>query len=405
MTHDEERSLLAQRAGELVTAHVTDDTSSEQHEQGKRQLIASLAMQRRSRSGVAVLALAAALTLLLAGGWLYQRRVASLSYEVAHGSVSDGGYIQSSGGDAARLSFSDGTRVDLDKGSRGRVAAIDAHGARLALESGRAVLKVVHRPQAQWFVDAGPYVIRVTGTAFDVSWSSSEEALTVELRQGSVVISGPPAPSGVVLRAGQRLSARDGQMTIGPLERKGAEQPGPETRLPVDEPTASERADLGARAGQATSWPKAVAAGDYHLVLSEAEKRGLQSCYTQAPLADLVALADAARYAKRQDVAQSALSAQRSRFAGSGSARTAAFLLGRLADDAGNQNEALRWYDRYLREAPSGPLAPEALGRKMIALRSTQPDAARTVAQEYLRRFPDGPYRARALELTAPKGP
>jgi TolA-binding protein len=405
MTRDEQESLLALRAGELVTAHVTDGASSEQHEAGKRRLVSALATERRSRSSLVVLALAAALALAIAGGWLWKLGVSSLSYEVANGSVSDGGYIQSSGGDAARLSFSDGTRVDLDKGSRGRVATIDAHGARLALESGSAALSVVHRPEAQWFVDAGPYVIRVTGTAFDVSWSSGEEALVVELRQGSVVVSGPPAPSGVVLRAGQRLSARDGQMTIGPLERLAKAEPSP-TPSPALGPSATpERGEMNARAALPLSWPKAVVAGDYQLVLGEAEKRGLQSCYAQASLSDLVALADAARYAKRLDVAQAALSAQRSRFPGSGSAHTAAFLLGRLADDSGNQTQALEWYDRYLREAPSGPLAPEALGRKMIALRSSQPDAARSVAQEYLRRFPDGPYRARALELTATKGP
>jgi TolA-binding protein len=405
MTHDESESLLAERAGELVTAHVSDGASVEQHEQGKRRFVSALSTQRRSRSSVTLLALAAALTVLLAGAWLYQRRAANLSYEVANGSVSDGGYIQSSGGDAARLSFSDGTRVDLDKGSRGRVAAIDARGARLALENGHAALSVVHRAQAQWFVDAGPYVIRVTGTAFDVSWSSSEESLVVELRQGSVVVSGPPSPSGVVLRAGQRLSARDGQMTIGPLQRQAEPAPAAEPQAPSEEPSTLPERGESARAAQATSWPKAVAAGDYQLVLSEAEKRGLQSCYAQATLGELVALADAARYAKRHDIAQAALSAQRSRFAGSSSARTAAFLLGRLADDAGSQAEALKWYDRYLREAPSGPLAPEALGRKMIALRSLKSDAAREVAQEYLRRFPDGPYRARALELTATKGP
>jgi TolA-binding protein len=247
-------------------------------------------------------------------------------------------------------------------------------------------------------------VIRVTGTAFDVSWSSAEESLVVDLRQGSVVVSGPPAPSGVVLRAGQRLSAHDGQMTIGPLVAGSTiETPAPAAAAPA--PSAAPAPVESATRAPGPSWSKTVAAGDYELVLAEAEKRGLTSCYGSAPLSDLVALADAARYAKRSDVAQAALTAQRSRFAGSTAAHTAAFLLGRMADDAGNQAGALKWYDRYLREAPSGPLAPEALGRKMTSLRSLRPDAARAVAEEYLQRFPEGPYRARALELAATKGP
>ncbi len=118
-------------------------------------------------------------------------------------------------------------------------------------------------------------------------------------------------------------------------------------------------------------------------------------------LADLAALADAARYAGRSDLARRALLAERARFPGSAEARAAAFLLGRIADDGASTAAAVRWYDDYLTEAPHGAFAAEALGRKLVALRRAGDPAARPTAAEYLRRYPDGPHAAAARELAA----
>ncbi len=116
---------------------------------------------------------------------------------------------------------------------------------------------------------------------------------------------------------------------------------------------------------------------------------------------DLAALADAARYRRRDDLARRALTVQRRRFADSPRAADAAFFLGRLDEnDGGGLIHALRWYDRYLDEAPSGSYAAEALGRKMIALRELYGAArARDVADEYVRRFPRGSYAGAAGAL------
>ena len=117
------------------------------------------------------------------------------------------------------------------------------------------------------------------------------------------------------------------------------------------------------------SWTKRVAAGEHLAVLQEAEARGLDTCMKQSSLGELAALADAGRYAKRSDVARRALLAERTRFPSSSEAHTAAFLLGRLSEDSSAlPDAAVEWYDSYLRESPNGPLASEALGRKMMAL-------------------------------------
>jgi TolA-binding protein len=127
----------------------------------------------------------------------------------------------------------------------------------------------------------------------------------------------------------------------------------------------------------------------------------LPAVLEQAGSEDLWALANAARYLERHALARQVLTVQRLRFPASERARQAAFFLGRLDDAAPRGAEsALSWYDRYLAEAPAGAHASDALGRKMTVLqRSNRRDEALMVAEEYLRRFPQGIYAnaARAL--------
>jgi TolA-binding protein len=106
---------------------------------------------------------------------------------------------------------------------------------------------------------------------------------------------------------------------------------------------------------------------------------------------------------RRGDLARRALLAERRRFADSLHAREAAFFLGGLSEDetgAGSARNALDWYERYLRESPRGPYAPQALGRQMVLVHKLRgATAARSIAEDYLERFPDGPYAAPARKL------
>lgn len=207
----------------VVRENVSGHVDGDHHEQGKQRLLAALRQRdpRRAAAPKRRWLLAAAAVTLLAGGAVFtwrQHAGQRLAYEVTGGLLSDSGYVRSGGPGGARLSFSDGTRVDLQDGARARIAAVDSHGARIAIENGHATLTVVQRPSATWFVDAGPFVIHVTGTQFDVDWSSYDDTLSVDLREGSLVVSGPPAPDGVLLRAGQRLTAHEGRLSIEALE-------------------------------------------------------------------------------------------------------------------------------------------------------------------------------------------
>ena len=398
------------------------------HRLQQRRTHGSGARFRRWLLGLGTAAAVAAAIVLAIG----LRSGRALTYEVGGGAIEEGGYIRGPRDAWAPVQFSDGTRIELQAGARLSVAASGAHGARLRLDEGQARFVVKHLPKAAWTVEAGPYVVDVTGTVFDVRWSSVEEVAEVRLHAGSVRVSGPLLTDHVTLRPGQHLTAHLTARELR-LDETGAGAPVAAPPPPHAEPasvpaalpvpaaqppqtsTASpppERPHAAkphpratALAAPASTWDPAgwssrVSAGDARGVVAEASARGIDRVLAEADGPTLAALADAARYTGRADLAVRALQAERDRFAGTSAAGTAAFFLGRLADDRGAPGEGLTWYRRYLDEAPHGSYAAEALGREMLGVAqiSGRP-AARALAREYLRRFPDGTYLLNARSI------
>jgi hypothetical protein len=178
-------------------------------------------------------------------------------------------------------------------------------------------------------------------------------------------------------------------------------RPSAHTRAVAPAPSAAPAAP--ALADHGSGWAKQVAAGDFQAVIADAEHRGLDGTLSSASAAELGALADAARYLRRGDLARRTLLAARDRFPRSREGREAAFFLGGLSEDQSGEassKAALDWYERYLTESPQGPYAAHALGREMVLVHKLQgTTAARPIAERYLQRFPHGPYTAAAQKL------
>ena len=345
------------------------------------------------------------------------RPPATLSYTVDGAAPSADGYVRSSPGHEPELAFSDGTNVRVLPSARARVLDVGRRGARLILEDGRAHVHVAHRPGADWQVQAGAFLIHVHGTAFFVQWHAAESRLDLQMESGVVSVDGPRSGDTVTVRGGQSLSARlDGSrmvvMTQPPLAAGAPPVSGSEAvphPLEAPPPIDSAPAITGPRpaataAPLSARWPERLADGDVAGILAEAQRRGIANVVAGASSEDLAALADAARFRKQDGLARRVMLAQRRRFAGTLRAEEASFLLGRLADDPGGRaSDALAWYERYLREAPSGAYAAEAMGRMMLVLeRQQRSDQARAVAAAYLRRFPHGVYARAARALASP---
>jgi hypothetical protein len=323
--------------------------------------------------------------------------------------IVEGGAVDASGAVRSRtdtqppaLHFGDGTVISFDTGTTGRVATVDARGAHIAITHGRARVDVVPKPQARWQIDAGPFVINVHGTVFSAEWDAKTERLEVNLERGAVSVTGPVTNGPIAMRAGQSLIVKLRRSEVVLRDTDDQEH---EAEAPALAPApVRTRAVAAARPSrpvrQARSWAAALSAGDFDSILEEAE-RDIGHTLATRGTEDLAALADAARYRRHDDVARRALLAQRRRFPASPRAADAAFQLGRLDENAGRgAAPALAWYERYLDEAPNGTYAAEALGRKMIAVEDLHgAGAARSVAEQYVRRFPRGSYAGAARAL------
>jgi ferric-dicitrate binding protein FerR (iron transport regulator) len=163
----------------------------------------------RVRSRRFWLATAGAVTALGLVAWMFGPSLLGsrpLTYAMTQGEIQAGGYFRS--GTQPAIRFSDGTKVDLMANARGRIASVDAHGARVMLDEGEEHVEVVPRAGARWQFDAGPFVVHVQGTAFALAWKGDEGRLDLRLEKGAVTVNGPLSDEAIALRPGQWLTVR-----------------------------------------------------------------------------------------------------------------------------------------------------------------------------------------------------
>jgi TolA-binding protein len=368
---------------------------------------------------VVAVAVAVPVTSLIRARW-FSTEPPLLAYQIAGGRVLEGGYLRESGSAGVSLHFNDGSNVALTPGTRGRIREVDREGARVAIEHGTAAFQITHGAGRRWLVDVGPFLVTVKGTVFTVAWEPLSEQFELRLERGRVTVSGPVSAGEITLRAGQRLTVNlaraETVITEDAAGGTGAESgdagvpeptsaPAPSSTegnpaLETTPSTASAPPPAGKLGGE-RRWSDELAHGQWDRILAEAERTGLETTLGTASSEDLLALADAARYRRRLDLARSALLAERRRFPGSPRSLDAIYLLGRVEESrASGLADALAWYDQYLARAPNGPFAGEALGRKLTLTDKLLGAArARPVAEEYLRRFPHGSYAGSARAL------
>ena len=403
---------------ELTRGTLSDEATREHwpvDESGLRRLERPVRRLRRLRwQAVSAIGFGALLMVAAPTAWFAARRPGPLTFEVINGTVGEKGEIRPADA-GTRIRFSDGSEIALDREARAQVSDVTPVGARIVLSNGRAHTFFVPKPHARWQVAAGPYVVQVTGTIFDVQWSGDSEAFDVWLEKGSVRVSGPLIGDGIAMTHGQHLLTRvkDNKILLDSQRADAAEA---KAATPEPEPTPS--VDPAAAHGQATgaadeqdddatppshiparvthpvarSWSRRMARGDFEAVVEAAERRGIETVLAHGSHAELAALADAARYTRRSRLAGRALNAERERFPETAEGREASFFLGNLAEDGGDRSGAVSWYGRYLREDAAGTYAAQALGRKMLIESRRASSSAGIDAEEYLHRFPSGSY-------------
>jgi len=351
---------------------------------------------------------------------------AELSYQIEGGTLLQGGYLHELGHAGIQLHFAEGSQIAFDPGARGRIRAIDQEGAHLAVDHGKAAFQIHKHEGRRWLIEAGPFLVTVKGTIFTITWDPNGERFELRLRQGNVAVSGPTSKRDIDLEAGQRLvvNLANAETTISEDRPDGNDVaagapavPAGPTVDPPPPPATPARFATRSPAKPATApitenrggvrWAGDFAQGRWDHILKDAESGGIEATLDKASLDDLFILADAARYRHRPELARAALLAERRRFPEAQRTLAATFLLGRVEESrAGRYAQAIAWYDEYLAHTPTGSLAAEALGRKlMLTAELHGPARARPLAVDYLRRFPNGSYARSARLLQDPPAP
>lgn len=308
------------------------------------------------------------------------------------------------------VDFSDGSQLRLGQDARARVLAVKPAGAHLMLERGKLEVHVVHHTSdTSWQVDAGPFAVTVVGTRFDVSWDPKHERFLLELREGAVQLSGPKVASGCTVRSGERVQISLGAGTVSGSCVSVAQAAQPSlTAAPRAATTASPAPERAMpEPSKLESWRSLAARGERKSAWSRVESEGFDQVQARSNAADLILLANLARFSRAADRASAALRAVRERYPTSAEAADAAFLLGLVtADQQNSPRAAVPWFKTYLAERPSGSLAREAWGRVLdCQVRAGDHMEAQRTARIYLQRYPDGPFHAlaeRALSAALP---
>lgn len=340
-------------------------------------------------------ALAAAFVALGVALWLMPAPL--LEYAV-EGARVEGGVVRTQS-EPAFIRFSDKSAIEARPETTLNLDVVGERAALARLIKGDVRVAIQHDEETDWRFLAGPYEVRVVGTKFDLTWDPEQAALSVVMREGKVRIVGPNELDRELV-AGERLSLARKKPETSPSNTPAPRQTahnvelqGPKAAVPAESGAASAAVSPSSAA---RSWSALVAAGRFEDVVRDAQAEGLSRAHGERNPADLRALAQAAAYTGRTELAVKTWNVVRQRFQGR-SAEQAAFFLGRIFDQNGRHVEALTWLRTYLREAPRGVYASEALGGVLTLVRRTEGNAAaKPLARTYLERFPKGSYAAAA---------
>jgi hypothetical protein len=302
------------------------------------------------------------------------------------------------------LSFSDGSRVELQARAEIALAKLAPEQARLELTHGHVDVTVHKGTGRAWTVAAGPYSVHVVGTVFTVDWDASNRMFAVNVREGKVLVTGSDLRAGgVLLGPGERLERQNAltEAVAEPAKDAAATSaPAPDVPLAstAEPPSPPPRPGAAVVSSSEPDFRAQAARGHYAAAVLAARRIGFDRLEAELSAKDLLLLANTARYAGSANEARGALLKLRERFPGSPSAAHAALLLASQAEDRDkNQNEAERWLRTFLSESPRGELAAAARARLLaLLLRRGARAEAEQVARDYLRLHPAGPHTAQA---------
>lgn len=405
----EQRRLEQRPLGEALAAALETGPSRSALAAQRVQVLAALSKpEPTSRpywlfaGGAAALAAA-----VLAPAWLTRHQKSELQGAWQGKSLPERARVVAPAEREETLSFSDGSHVKLGARAEIALSKLAPEQAHLELAKGHVDATIRKGTGRAWTLGAGPYSVRVVGTAFSVDWDAASRFFAVNVREGKVLVTGGELPAGgVLLGPGERIErqgpALEDDTAPPPPSARPTEAPRASASAPISEPPA--RPSAAALPSSEDDFRAQAARGNYAAAMIAARRAGFDRLERDLSAKDLLLLANTARYAGSPGEARGALLKLRERFPGSPSAAHAALLLASQAEDRDkNSNEAERWLRTFLTESPRGELAAGARARLLASLlrRGAQAEAEQ-VARDYLRLHPSGQHAAQARAVLPP---
>ena len=425
------RENQAERIGRMIRDRLgePDEAGIDPAEKAVFSAMEQLSTQRRSFR----LYGAAAAIAVIAGSVILGRfvRPSAVTYQIGDGAIENetADWVRNSDLPQLPIVFENGSRFVLERQTIVKVVESDADRVRIDLNRGSLEAHVNGNGHTEWWVDAGPYSVRVLGTVFTVDWDPDAERLEVAVTSGHVSVQGEDIGKGVVLDAGRRLvslksdihidSPSDNDASVsdvsiakqnvvataneaGIVERSITPASSGHRTVPVNR--HSTPSTPVAKAEPLSPLQSRIDARDWTSAVALLEETGAEETARSAALDVLWHLADAARRSGRSALSEQLFISVRRRFPRTERAATAAFLLGKIALDAHRDPAAAeRRFNAYLYESPGGALSEEALGR-LIEVYSAlgQKEVAARAALRYLDRYPNGSFAESARRHAAP---
>ena len=329
-----------------------------------------------------------------------------------------GMFVEAAPSEKKPLRFTDGSRVVLAPSAAARIVDTSEDGASVLVERGEVEVSVVHRDDTRWRFDVGPYTVRVTGTAFVVSWRPDTGLFSLTLGEGSVEVAGPALVKSRSVVAGETLKAwpRERKVMLVSNDRGRDTSPSQTERGAVRAPTPVLAIDT--LVGDAV--PFAAEPTVTEVVKAPTETESPEPIAEKAPSPfinkkispiltvpedigpnDLLKQAARERAAGDFERAKQTYAVLRSGFPKTQAAADAAFSLGRIAFDVDRDFvAAIDWFQTFLLEYRGHALKREAMGRLMESyVKAARRSDAIDSAERYLSRYPDGPHAPLARSI------
>lgn len=289
--------------------------------------------------------------------------------------------------------FSNRNDVTLERlDERTVLAEVPRDGQRrFELSRGTARFTIRDRKGPPLFVQAGAVELEIMATRALVEVVDDRARVIVE--EGAVLARWPTGEQ--LIRAGEPAWVPPVPPVETPAPVPAVDVPAPEPVRVVTEPTEAPKRIKSKRPAATPDvvWKRLAAIGDYQAAWLE-----LQSTPPKDEAAELLLAADVARLSGHPDAAIAPLERVTQKHRSDARAALAAFTLGRvLLDDLGRPRDAMSAFHTAETLAPTGPLAEDALARRVEAASKAQHPSAHELAVTFLERYPTS-VRARAVK-------